>query len=67
MLYKKLEVDAGATGAWLHPRSLPGRSLLEMDGWMKLLAQVQSAAQEAAQALEKANAQLKKEAQRMRW
>jgi len=39
-------------------------SLFEMDGFMKFLAQVQSAAREAAQALEKANAQLKKEALR---
>ena len=70
MLYNKSEVDAGA---WLHPRCLDGRWELvrdgSMDGFMKFLAQVQSAAREAAQALEKANAQLKKEArgERMTW
>lgn len=63
MLCSKSEVDAGA---WLHLRCLDRWELLG-DGFMKFLAQVQSAAREAAQALEKANAQLKKEAQWMTW
>lgn len=66
MLYNKSEVDAGA---WLHPRCLDGRWELVRDGWIHEILQVQSAAREAAQALEKANAQLKKEArgERMTW